>query len=452
MFIPRNPRDFILEAKNMEFNVNEQIILPSNIIETHIDSYWVIIAPDYPNWIVLNDIEYAMFYYLKSNTIITTLESFYNETKLAEEKCLSIITDLLQKINDAKFYKNTEINEEDPIETIPKRIHINVTNNCNMRCQHCFMSAGLHPTKELNIDNLLNTIHALENELGIMDIVVSGGEPLMHKDIYKLLKGISKHNVTLFTNASLINESNINIISNSCKEVQVSFEGISKACYEEVRGPFYKKVINALELLKSKHMRIVLAITILPSTIEDISNNLIHFIQSLDYNNLEIRINDEIEMTGNALSMDFSNYDKKIAKHVLIKQLNELISKGLANRVDKERNVRFTNCGIGTNIVINSDGKIYPCNKFSELFYNFESAKTIITEFNNLNRKTSNIFIEKCKSCELKYICAGGCRIDNFIRNGDMMKPICNKEFKLEQYRRLLNDYLEGEFTNEKSQ
>ena len=429
----------------MEIDVNSTVMLPEYIIEKNIDAYWVIVAPDYPNWIVLNDIEHTMFKYIKSNTILGALEAFYDETKLPEEECLNVVSDLLTKIYNANFYSDSEIYEEDPIETIQKRIHINITNNCNMRCSHCFMSAGMHPVDELDVDNLLKTIKALEKELGVMDIVVSGGEPLMHKGIYTLLEGIANHNVTLFTNASLINDKNIDIITKCCKEVQVSFEGISKDCYENVRGPFYSKVLKSLELLKSKNIRIVLAITLLPSTLNDVNQNLIQFIRDLDYENLEIRLNDEIEMTGNALSMDFTDYDQHTAKQIMIDQLNTLVYEGLASKVEKERNVHFTNCGIGTNIVINSDGKIYPCNKFSDLYYTFESAKQLIEEFNELNRKTSNVYIEKCKHCELKYLCAGGCRIDHYIKNGDMMKPICDEKYKLEQYRRLLNDYLEGE-------
>ena len=148
-------------------------------------------------------------------------------------------------------------------------------------------------------------------------------------------------------------------------------------------------------------------------------------------------------MTGNALSMDFSNYNKVEVKRIMINLMSELIARGLASKVERERNVRFTNCGIGTNIVINFDGKIYPCNKFSDIYYESLEPSKLISIFNKLNESTSNTYIKKCNNCELKYICAGGCRIDNYIKNGDMMIPVCNEEYKLEQYRRLLSDYLE---------
>lgn len=48
----------------MEFNVNDTVLLPKYIIEKFIDSYWIVVAPDYPNWIILNDIEHTMFKYI----------------------------------------------------------------------------------------------------------------------------------------------------------------------------------------------------------------------------------------------------------------------------------------------------------------------------------------------------------------------------------------------------
>ena len=36
----------------MEFSVESSINLPINLVEKEIDGYWIIIAPEYPNWIV----------------------------------------------------------------------------------------------------------------------------------------------------------------------------------------------------------------------------------------------------------------------------------------------------------------------------------------------------------------------------------------------------------------
>ena len=68
----------------------------------------------------------------------------------------------------------------------------------------------------------------------------------------------------------------------------------------------------------------------------------------------------------------------------------------------------------------------------------------IFEQFNELNRNTSNDFIKKCRSCELKFICAGGCRVDNYNRTGNMLSPICDEKFKENIYRDLLQEYLRG--------
>ena len=103
-----------------------------------------------------------------------------------------------------------------------------------------------------------------------------------------------------------------------------------KEVYEKIRGKGnYAKVIRAINLLKTQNIRIVLAITILPSTLYDVRDNLLSFIESLEYDNLEIRLNNEIEMTGNALNLDFSNYNKLESDKILMNLMEKLKNNGV---------------------------------------------------------------------------------------------------------------------------
>lgn len=69
------------------------------------------------------------------------------------------------------------------------------------------------------------------------------------------------------------------------------------------------------------------------------------------------------------------------------------------------------------------------------------NPEMIIKEFDDVNRRTSVKYINKCSNCELQYICAGGCRVENLIETGCMNIPICSQSYKEEKYRNLLNDY-----------
>ncbi len=431
-----------------EFDVEEIIELPAKTSKRKIDEFIVVLAPEYPNWIVLDEEELSLYNGLeKGKTIIQAMDDYAVEKQCEDEEVIEKMTSLLSKIDDTEFYKKAESSKEDPIEDIHKLIHINLTNNCNLRCLHCYMAAGKSKDIHLDADKVVEIVDKVNEINGTSDIVISGGEPFVFPNLLELLKKLSKNKITLFTNGTFINEKNYKTVSEFCAEVQISFEGISEACYEQVRGKGnYKRVRNAIDLLMSEGTRIILAVTLLPMMLDDVRENLPKLVNELNYKNLEVRINNEIEMTGNATSMDFTGYDKHISDEVILELLQTITDSGAVAEFPGQKNVRFTNCGIGANIVVNYDGRIYPCHKFNTPFY-FEAdtdIDTIYKEFNDINRRTSSDFIKKCGACELRYVCAGGCRIDNYNKNGDMMVPVCDEIYKEKQYRKLVYEYLRG--------
>ena len=427
-----------------EFDLESTINVPKRIVEKFIDGYYLEIAPDYPNWIVIDPLEQRMFDLLKRGiTIRAALETFYSENSKSEDECVEIITSLLTKINDTSFYAETESLAEEPITEIKKSIHIGTTNGCNMRCKHCYMSAGLHKLETVDLEKTISLVSQFHELYGELEIVVSGGEPLTYKGIYELLRAIKDDHVILFTNGSLINEDNIGCIAECCNEVQISFEGISEEYYSSVRGKdFYRKVLHSIELLKEKNIRIVLAITVLPNTLYDVRDNLLQFYDRLDYSNIEIRLNDEIDVSGNALNLDLSDYDEKASKEIIVNLMKELRKRNVSIHKEDNRNVRITNCGIGGSVVINYDGRVYPCSKYSDFFCDLDTPASVIKDkFDNYNIKTSNDYIQKCLGCDLRYICSGGCRIDHYKRNGDMTRVYCDETTKLKQYKQMVLDF-----------
>ena len=60
------------------------------------------------------------------------------------------------------------------------------------------------------------------------------------------------HNVSLFTNGTLINENNYKTIAECCQEIQISVEGVTQEPYERIRGRGnYAKALHAIDLLKT---------------------------------------------------------------------------------------------------------------------------------------------------------------------------------------------------------
>nr|NIV11863.1 radical SAM protein [Fodinibius sp.] len=65
----------------------------------------------------------------------------------------------------------------------PSLISWNLTKMCNLKCPHCYMEAGKRAESELTLDECLSLIDEMKS-LGTEMIILTGGEPLLRKDIY----------------------------------------------------------------------------------------------------------------------------------------------------------------------------------------------------------------------------------------------------------------------------
>ncbi len=428
-----------------EFDINKKILIPKELFIKYICGYYIVLSKEKPNWLVLDKVQYRLFTFLRDNTLLSALEQFQRDSDYSEEDCVHLLQQILSKIDAVNFYEDTMTYEEESIDLIVKSLHITTTTDCNLRCKHCYMAAGINSQEYIDLDKIKQKIKAISFFYGRkLDIVVSGGEPLLHPEIFNFLLDIKSHTVTLFTNGLLITQDNIEYIVEACDAVQVSMEGISKSSFESIRGSnTYDVFLRSLSLLVTSGIKIVLAITVLPSTIEDVKENLVTFIKNLNCENVEVRLNHLIEMTGNArLNLQGQEHSSMIEQDMLdlVKSLENI---GISYENKAERNIRFTNCGIGASIVFEPNGKIYPCSKYSDFYKTIDDdTDDIIEYFDSLNIKSSCKYMVSCQHCELKYICAGGCRIDNYVLKRDMTTPICDNKFKDEQYRRLLKEYL----------
>ncbi|MBR0061027.1 MAG: hypothetical protein IJP68_06055, partial [Selenomonadaceae bacterium] len=81
-----------------EFYVNDTLTLPENITRKNIGGFWIILAPDYPNWIILDDKELQMFSLLEEKyTIMQAMDHFFADNIISEDTVIKIMTKLLGK-------------------------------------------------------------------------------------------------------------------------------------------------------------------------------------------------------------------------------------------------------------------------------------------------------------------------------------------------------------------
>lgn len=113
-----------------------------------------------------------------------------------------------------------------------------VTHRCNLRCRHCYASAGKALDDELTTEEALDLFDRLA-KLGVAVIAFSGGEPLSRPDILQLISHARDQGiyVALATNGTLITPKRAEELRKAGAEyVQISIDGADAKTHDEFRG------------------------------------------------------------------------------------------------------------------------------------------------------------------------------------------------------------------------
>jgi radical SAM protein with 4Fe4S-binding SPASM domain len=154
----------------------------------------------------------------------------------------------------------------------PLALHLEVVAACNLKCTHCF--AGELPRKEQPLSlKELNDLFAQMAALGTFRLGLTGGEPLLRKDLFGIIDLALSHGLCpcVTTNGLLVTEE---IARQFGKRqlvwLNVSLEGATAATNDPIRGSgTFDRVIEQLKILR-KHCRFTLAFTIMSTNLHEV--------------------------------------------------------------------------------------------------------------------------------------------------------------------------------------
>ena len=122
---------------------------------------------------------------------------------------------------------------------VPRLISWNMTFACNLRCPHCYMDAGERAGKrELSTEEGKTLIDQIA-EVSKPILILSGGEPLLRKDVFELARYATEKGliVAMGTNGTLITDSVArDLKSSGVKAVAVSLDSSIPERHDEFRG------------------------------------------------------------------------------------------------------------------------------------------------------------------------------------------------------------------------
>lgn len=147
---------------------------------------------------------------------------------------------------------------------LPSTVKLELTNRCNLHCQHCLANAGLSKN-ELSVSEIENTLTQAK-ALGVSAIALVGGEPLLRPDIGKIIEIISNLHMmySISTNGTLLDEKKITVIKRpNLVKVSVSLDG-NESYHNQLRGhpQAYRNALRGIKLLSSNQIKTAVAMVI----------------------------------------------------------------------------------------------------------------------------------------------------------------------------------------------
>ena len=160
----------------------------------------------------------------------------------------------------------------------PSLISWNLTKSCNLRCPHCYMEAGRKAENELSTQECLSLIDEMKT-LGTEMLILTGGEPLLRKDIYEIARVASSHGiwVVMGTNGVLVtDEVALKMIECGVRGVAISIDSLEPAKHDHFRGGprAWEHSVRAIDVCRANGLPVVVQTTVMDMNYAEIPQML----------------------------------------------------------------------------------------------------------------------------------------------------------------------------------
>ncbi len=157
-------------------------------------------------------------------------------------------------------------------------LRISVTDRCNFRCQYCMPENSIFMPKDKLMD--YTEIALLADRFihhGIKKIRLTGGEPLVRRDIALLIKQLGKYvengkleELTLTTNGSLLDQHSDMLYASGVRRINISLDTLDAGKFAAItkRGDL-KLVLNGIKAAKNAGLQVKINMVALKGQNED---------------------------------------------------------------------------------------------------------------------------------------------------------------------------------------
>jgi radical SAM protein with 4Fe4S-binding SPASM domain len=255
--------------------------------------------------------------------------------------------------------------------TLPLHMVWLSTNRCNARCAHCSSNSSEPYPDELSTQEAYDLIDQL-SEAGVLDLAISGGEPLMRDDLFDILQYARSKDISVgvgSNGAHLSDDQARRLKQSGISRFQVSLDGNSDQHDALRRWPgLYLRVLNSIKKARDAGLTVNICCTINKLNYNSLAS-FVEFAASLGIRRLNLS---RFIPTGRGdPRLDIPDHEWKDVIHecaeLKLAWQNELIiSTHLSQQILVDSEIRdmpaFIGCqaGIGQGAV-SANGHVFPC-------------------------------------------------------------------------------------------
>lgn len=310
-------------------------------------------------------------------------------------------------------------------------IYLILTKQCNMSCDFCITKSSPSYKDDLQLNTY--QIQNIINKVQARSIILTGGEPLLRKDIIEIcsmLKSKTSSKIVLQTNGLLLTDNIINCIQGKVDNIIISLENIFENLNQR------QKISSILSKLQACGIKMSFSFVATSKNLQYIYD----FIDICVKYNALISIK-TVQPLGKAIENPHLYINSKLIKklyldiyeYVYKKQyfLNDNIYSYIFQRI----NPRHSCSACGNSITIQTNGDIYSCHSlsYSKFFLGNVLNQNFSVIWDNLLTKQCSNFYKKCfyidernicKDCNVKYFCGGACYANIYTNKDKNLLPL----------------------------
>ena len=334
-------------------------------------------------------------------------------------------------------------------------IRLEVTSHCNLRCEYCHNSEYSNRTDDMSTEQILQLIRSIKQKYPINKILLTGGEPLVNKDICVILKQISDLGIKadMVTNATLLTEDTVKALESAgLKRIRLSVDEVGET--SSLRSTANPNAIwdIARMIRRISNIEVCIHTVCSPSNVQNLFDV---YLKTLEVGAKRWRVFDlgyQGGITEHKEKFSFDTYydyliesTKKILSHYLKNSLQNILDIEINNifrtmmlsmkyeegKVDiqKALDARLISspCDYVADhqLSIRSNGVATLCQYFHNTIFdfsknNFDAEKTILHQKQVVENELLMQELEHCSKCKYCLVCNSGCRARADFLTGDI--------------------------------